>query len=109
MAFAVLLLLMPATKLPELRLGVSHVSALPSESEPKRAAAAAAEGFAPGVLSPTEVVLEAPRLRAQRGPLARLEELLADQPGVAAVLGPREQPPPPIAQVAISRTGSAAR
>jgi RND superfamily putative drug exporter len=108
-AFAVLLLLVPATKLSELRLGVSHVSALPSESEPKRAAAAAAEGFAPGILSPTEVVLEAPGLRDQREPLARLQELLADQPGVSAVLGPREQPPPPIPQVASSRTGSAAR
>jgi putative drug exporter of the RND superfamily len=108
-AFAVLLLLVPATMLSELRLGVSHVSALPSESEPKRAAAAAADGFAPGILSPTEVALEAPGLGDQRRPLARLEELLADQPGVAAVLGPREQPPPPSPQVAISRTGSAAR
>jgi putative drug exporter of the RND superfamily len=108
-AFGVLLLLIPAAELSQLRLGVSHVSALPSESEPRRAAAAAAEGFAPGILSPTEVVLEAPGLRDRRAPLARLQELLADQPGVAAVLGPSEQLPPPIPQVAISRTGSAAR
>jgi putative drug exporter of the RND superfamily len=108
-AFAVLLLLLPATGLSELRLGVSHVSALPQGSEPKRAATAAAEGFAPGILSPTEVLLEAPGLSDQRDQLARLEQRLADQPGVAAVLGPREQPPSPIPQIAMSRTGSAAR
>jgi putative drug exporter of the RND superfamily len=108
-AFAVLLLLLPATGLSELRLGVSHVSALPSDSEPKRAATAAAEGFAPGILSPTEVLLEAPGLSDQREQLARLEQRLADQPGVSAVLGPREQPPSPIPQVAVSRNGSAAR
>ena len=41
-----------------LRLEVAFVAALPPDSEPARAAQAAAAGFAPGVIAPTEVLLQ---------------------------------------------------
>jgi RND superfamily putative drug exporter len=108
-ALSVLLLLVPATGLSQLDLGLSFVRSLPQDSEPRRAAAAAGEGFAPGIVSPTEVLLEGPGLGSRREELVRLEELLADQPGVSAVVGPREE-----AQIARPRgvswtTDSAAR
>jgi RND superfamily putative drug exporter len=98
-AFAVLLLLVPATGLSQLDLGLSFVRSLPQDSEPRRAAAAAGEGFAPGIVSPTEVLLEGPGLGSRREELVRLEELLADQPGVASVVGPREEAPGPRSRI----------
>ena len=108
--FAVLLLLVPATGLAKLDLGLSFVRSLPQDSEPKRAASAAGEGFAPGIVSPAEVLLEAPGLGSDRDGLVRLEELLAGQRGVASVVGPREEPPGLRSQgVATWTTDNAAR
>jgi putative drug exporter of the RND superfamily len=72
-------------------LGFSLVGALPNDSEVKRAAIAAGQGFAPGVVSPTMLTIE-----AQEGSnfdpdgLARVQELVEQEPGVAGVVGPRE-------------------
>jgi RND superfamily putative drug exporter len=73
------------------RLGFSLVEALPSGDQENRAARAAAEGFAPGILSPTEIVLQAPGIGSRRQDLAGLEDQIGHQPGVAGVLGPREE------------------
>jgi putative drug exporter of the RND superfamily len=107
--FAVLLLLVPATGLSQLKLGVSYIGALPEDSEPRRAAAAAGEGFTPGIVSPTEILLEAPGIGDRREALVRLEQQIADQPGVAGVVGPREQVPRPLPRYTVSETGAAAR
>jgi RND superfamily putative drug exporter len=75
----------------DLRLGFSLAGALPDGSGPKVAAHAAARGFAPGIVAPTEVVLNADAgatIDADR--LTRLQQLLEEQPGVAGVVGPRE-------------------
>jgi RND superfamily putative drug exporter len=108
-AFAVLLLLVPATGLSRLDLGLSFVRALPEDSEPRRAASAAGEGFAPGIVSPTEVLLEGPGLGSEREELVRLEGLLADQAGVAEVVGPREDSPAASFRSGVWTTDSAAR
>ncbi len=90
-------------------LGLGFVGALPPGNQARQAATAASEGFAPGVLSPTEIDLEQPGI-ATRGPqLARLEDLIAREPGVAAVIGPREQPPPPAPRILVTGDGNAAR
>jgi RND superfamily putative drug exporter len=52
-------------------LGVSYLPSLPAESEPRRAADDAARGFGPGVLAPTEVIVE------QRGIAGRPDRLVA--------------------------------
>jgi RND superfamily putative drug exporter len=90
-------------------LGLGFVQALPSDNEVRRAATAAGEGFAPGVLSPTEIDLEQPGIATRAAELERLEELLAREPGVAAVIGPRAQPPPPAPPVLVSEDNAAAR
>ena len=89
-------LLLAASGLRSTQLGLTFISGLPSDSEAKRAADNAAQGFAPGILAPTEVDLTSPGISDRRPQLARLEQLVGQQPGVAAVVGPREQPPSPL-------------
>jgi putative drug exporter of the RND superfamily len=102
-------LLAAASGLRTTELGVTYISGLPDDSEAKRAADAASEGFAPGILAPTEIDLAAPGIADRRTELARLESLVGEQPGVAATVGPREQPPAPAPPVMISDDGSGAR
>src|SRR5207248_2521197 len=82
-----------AAQLRDLRLGFGQISDLPPSSIPRRAAGAASAGFAPGILAPTTVLVQrAGAAPVAAGPLARLETAIERQPGVAGVLGPREQP-----------------
>jgi putative drug exporter of the RND superfamily len=102
-------LVLAASGLRSIGLGLDFISGLPASSEPKRAAAAASEGFAKGILSPTEILLQEPGIGTRTTELAGLEQTIARQPGVAAVLGPSEQPPDPRIPFAVSTDFSAAR
>ena len=93
----------------EMRLGVDLVSGLPANSGAARAAAAAAKGFAPGVVGPAMVLVQAPGLASRQGDLARLEDLISRQPGIAGVIGPREQVPGVPRGVVVDGAGDAAR
>jgi RND superfamily putative drug exporter len=106
---AIGLLAFAASNIRFTELGLSLVRALPADNEVRRADQAASRGFAPGIVSPTEVDLLAPGIAGRRAQLARLQELVGRRPGIAAVVGPREQPPPPAPQVAVSRDGGGAR
>ncbi|MEA2247744.1 MAG: putative drug exporter of the superfamily [Solirubrobacteraceae bacterium] len=97
-----------ASEIRETKLGLTFIQALPANSEVRRAADAAQQGFAPGILAPTEIDVEAPGIGARRAELTRLEDLIARRPGVAAVIGPREQIQGAPA-VAVSRDGQGAR
>jgi RND superfamily putative drug exporter len=108
-ALAVAGLVAAASGLAQTRLGLGLITGLPSDSEPARAARAAGKGFAPGILSPTVVMLEKPGIARDRQSLARLESELARQPGVAGVLGPRDRPLADQPGVVLSGTGNAAR
>ncbi len=90
-------------------LSVSFIPSLPSHSEPRRMAEAAAQGFAPGILSPTEILLEQPGIAQRPDALARLQGLYAREPGVAAVLGPAQTGADAPVGVVTSRDGGAAR
>ena len=105
----VAVLLVAASGLRWVGLGLDFVSGLPSSSEPRQAATAAAAGFANGILAPTEVLLQKPGVGTQTRQLTALEQAIGAQPGVAAVLGPREQPPDPRIPFAVSPDLSAAR
>jgi RND superfamily putative drug exporter len=87
----VAVLLTAASGLRETRMGLGFITGLPAGDEARRAAEAAAEGFAPGVIAPTEVIVLRDGIAAQTAELARLQQELAGQPGVAGVAGPREQ------------------
>jgi RND superfamily putative drug exporter len=106
---AIGLLIFAALNVRSTALGLSLVRALPASDQVRRADDAAARGFAPGIVSPTEVDLLAPGVAGRAAQLARLQALVARQPGVAAVVGAPEQPPAPAPRVMVSRDGGAAR
>ena len=87
-----------------IQLGSPLIGELPSSSAAAQAGTAAAEGFAPGILSPTEVLVIGPGVARQTAALARLQRGLARQPGVAEVEGPASLP----ASAASRLPGSAA-
>jgi RND superfamily putative drug exporter len=100
------LLVLAATGLSRTELALRLISGLSSGTEERQAATEAARGFAPGVLSPTVVLVEGD---AQQSALVKLEEELGEQKGVAAVLGPREQFPQAPDDLFVDSEGNAAR
>ena len=70
-------------------LGSPLIRELPSSSSIVQASDQASAAFAPGILSPTEVLAIGPVTTAG---LARLENELRRQPGVAIVVGPTDLP-----------------
>ncbi len=97
-AAACCLLALVVTALPvlSLRLGLGFIQSLPEDHPVARAAAQAQQGFAPGILSPTEVLLEGRGVGEDQAALARLGIALQDQPGVAGVLSPVDVPDLPV-------------
>ena len=81
-------LLAAAWAVRDLRLGSPLIRELPASSTAVQASTAAAEGFAPGILSPTEILVIGPGVTRQTAALARLQQELAAQPGVAELAGP---------------------
>jgi RND superfamily putative drug exporter len=106
-AIAVLVVAAANLRFTELGLGLIH--SLPAGSDVRAADDAAARGFARGIVSPTEVDLLAPGVASRPAQLARLQDLVGREDGVAAVVGPRDQPPAPAPAVMTSRGGGAAR
>ena len=77
-----------------IHLGSPLIRELPASSPAARAGTAAADGFAPGILSPTEILVIGPGVARQTAALARLQHELAAQPGVAELAGPASLPSP---------------
>jgi RND superfamily putative drug exporter len=92
-----------------LPLGLQLIEGLPSSNPVAVAAHAAGQGFAPGVISPTELLLRAPGIEQRRAELGRLETALQRQPHVAGVLGPADQPSGNRFGAAFAPKGGAAR
>jgi RND superfamily putative drug exporter len=98
-----------AAPLLQLNLGLAFVQSLPPDDRVARAAEAAQQGFAAGILSPTEILVEGEDVADQREALERLGAKLEVQPGVAAVLGPGDAPVEGQYGVLVARSGDAAR
>jgi putative drug exporter of the RND superfamily len=79
----------------DLRLGSPLIRELPASATAVRASTAASDGFAPGILSPTEILVIGPGVTRQTAALARLQRELAVQPGVAELAGPANFPDAP--------------
>ena len=84
------LLVGAAAFIPSMSLGFSVVGALPDDSEPKIAAEAAAEGFAPGIISPLMLVLQGKDIGDEEDKLIEFENQLEQRRGIAGVVGPEE-------------------
>ena len=98
-----------AAPLATIDLGNPLIRGLPEDSEPRRAYTQASAGFVPGVLSPTVLLVEDTGVTQNRAALARLQRLLADQPGVAQVLGPPFNPTERELGALLAQNGDAAR
>jgi RND superfamily putative drug exporter len=106
---SLLVLAAMAAPIATINLGNPLIRGLPADSEPRRAYAQAATGFAPGILSPTVLLVERRGITQDRAALARLQRLLADQPGVAEVLGPAFNPTERELGALLASNGNAAR
>jgi putative drug exporter of the RND superfamily len=92
-----------------LELGNPVITGLPSSNGPHATYQEAAKGFAPGIVAPTQVVLEAPGILRDERPLRELGQVLGAQPGVAGVVGPGSVPLQQPFGVVRSPTGDAVR
>ena len=92
-----------------LQLGLGFLSGLPAGDSVREAAEDATAGFAPGILSPTELIVERDSIGGQRDALGRLQGLLEEREGVAAVVGPREEPAGLDFNATVAANGDAAR
>ncbi|MGH3061662.1 MAG: MMPL family transporter, partial [Gaiellaceae bacterium] len=95
--------------LAETELGFTAIRGLPAESEERRAALAAGEGFAPGILAPTVLLVEQAGGPLDERSFARLQERLAAEPGVAAVVGPADEAAREIEGLVVSDAAPAGR
>ena len=92
-----------------IRIGSPLIRELPASSPAARAGTAAADGFAPGILSPTEILVIGPGAAGQTAALNRLQRELGAQPGVAEVAGPASLPSAAPYNPMLARSGGAAR
>jgi RND superfamily putative drug exporter len=89
-----------------MRLGFTEIRGLPAGAQERKAADAIGRAFAPGMLAPSEVLVEGVS-GVDRAALVRLQTVIEHQSGVAAVAGPAEQPPG--GSVTVFQQGDAAR
>jgi len=90
-------------------LGLSFVEALPAGHPARQAATQAQTGFADGILSPTELLVQGPAVTSRQEELTRLQQSLAQVPGVAAVIGPGDDAIPEALKLFHAPDGTAAR
>ncbi|HEY7176732.1 MAG TPA: MMPL family transporter, partial [Micromonosporaceae bacterium] len=102
-------LLLAAAPARHLTLGLSFIHALPSDDPDRIAADRAEAGFARGILSPTEVLVEGAGITGRKPQLAALEKSIARESGIAAVVGPTDVKIQQLTPLLSSRDGAAAR
>ena len=108
-AACVLGLALASLPLTHLRLGLSFVASLPDDAPVSVAAEQARRGFADGIVSPTELLLEREGIGDRPQALRALGQAISQQPGVASVVGPGYLPVPEEYDVFVTDAGDAAR
>lgn len=91
------------------RLDLSFTAGLPDDDSVARGAQLLDDAGLRGLSAPTEVLVEQPGITGSRLELARLQYLLAREPGVVRVLGPADSPLSEGQGVVLARSGNAAR
>jgi putative drug exporter of the RND superfamily len=102
-------LALAAVPLTHARLDLSFVAALPRDDSVAEGAELLALAGLRGISAPSEILVEKPGVVAERAELARLQTALAQQPGVARVIGPADMPTKQPRGVLLSQSGNAAR
>ena len=103
------LLLVASAPLRDLDLGVGFTSSLPSSNPVAVASDAASSAFAPGITSPTTMLLERADIVDDVDRLVTLQQLIEREPGVAGVVGPAQNITQQAYNVVLSESGDAAR
>ncbi len=98
-----------ASGLARLAVGNALVKDLPASSQVHQAYDQASRGFSQGVLAPGEVIVTGANVAAQRAALSRLQPLIARQPDMAQVFGPRQVPLARRLGFSVAPSGTAAR
>lgn len=104
-----IVLLTAASGLSRIDLGQPLIRGLPAGTEARVAYNAAAAGFAPGILSPTMIVVEQRDIAQRRAALRSLQGRLQARGGIAQVIGPRQQPVDRTFGAVYAADGNAAR
>lgn len=102
-------LLLAALPLRGIELGVGFTSSLPPDNPVRQATAAASAGFAPGISSPSTILIEGPDLLQNLGGLSDFQDDLAREPGVAGIIGPSQNFTQQPYGVVLADDGDAAR
>ncbi len=103
------LLVVASSAVRHLDLGVGFTSSLPDDSQVSRATEAASDAFAPGITSPTTVLIEQPGVAKDLDALAAFQHRIEDQQGVAGVIGPAQNVTGESYNVVLSPSGNTAR
>jgi RND superfamily putative drug exporter len=93
----------------ETNLGITQIQGLPEPSEQRRAQDAAARGFAPGILSPTVLLLEGVDGTADLPGLVNLQRALEGEAGIATAIGPATPAARDIPGLVLAENDAAAR
>jgi putative drug exporter of the RND superfamily len=102
-------LLAAASGLTQLDLGQTLIRGLPEDSGARTAYEDASRGFAPGITSPTMLVVEQEGMDTRGAELRALQRRIAERPAVAQVVGPAQVPAERDFGAVYSEDGDAAR
>jgi putative drug exporter of the RND superfamily len=103
------MLLIASVSLRDLDLGVGFTSSLPPDNPVAVASTAASTAFAPGITSPTTMLVEKPGVVDDLPSLVALQHLIEGEDGVAGVVGPAQNVTERAFNVVLSTGGDAAR
>jgi RND superfamily putative drug exporter len=81
-------LVLMSLPLAQAQLGIGFTQSLPEDNPVKATSSVAADAYAPGITSPTTVLLEGDDVASEFDALVQLQRRIEQQPGVAAVVGP---------------------
>ncbi|GAA5029563.1 MMPL family transporter [Terrabacter aeriphilus] len=105
----VALLLAASASVRDLDLGVGFTSSLPPDNPVAVASTSASDAFAPGITSPTTILIERPDVVDDVDLLVGLQHLIEGESGVAGVVGPAQNITQRAYNVVLSESGNAAR
>src|SRR6478735_1017203 len=106
---AVGVLLAAAAPIAGMRLDASFTGPVPRDDPVREGADLLDTAGVGGITAPTEILVEGPDITTQREALDAMQAAIEDQPGVARVLGPAQNPLPEEYGVVLSADGTAAR